>query len=392
MLRILYSRYWPLLAKLTPLVVFVLYVAAVLLAAQHLGVSNPYTRYALASVVIQSSTLVLITCGLLANKWFGVRLDARRQRRADRIEEQMVGFALSCQSEEGLLSYAQLYPMEFLKVWESSLTTLKGSARERVLGLFSKTSLDQRLRAGVVGSDPGRAIWAISLLRELNQASSLQAVEAALDHPAESVRASACFALAAHGSDIQQEKVFALLPALPFWQRIVLFQQIQVDSPALEKYLSLAFRSPDRTVVLAALEFVLSRQRIQPVGKAAELAAAKDLEVRIKFFKALPLLATVEDPASLVVTGLADADWRVRAMASRACGSLHLSALTATLVANLSTSTHAAETGHIARALASLGGESLLRLHAFTNSYDDVTRAVTAEILERALVEPGGSR
>jgi hypothetical protein len=144
--------------------------------------------------------------------------------------------------------------------------------------------------------------------------------------------------------------------------------------------------------VLAALEFVLSRQRIQPVGSATELAASPDLEVRIKFFKALPLLATVEDPASLAATGLADVDWRVRAMAARACGSLHLSSLTAALAARLSTSEHAAETGHIARALASLGGESLLRLRSFTNSDNDMTRAVTVEVLEKALLTPGGSR
>ena len=391
MLRILYSRYWPWLAKLT-LAILVLYLAVVLLVGQRLTLKNPYIRYALASVVIQSSTLFLVTAGLLANKWIGVRLDVRRQRREDRIAEQMVEFALGHRSEEGLPGYAQRYPAEFLKVLESSFTTLKGSARERVLGLLAKTGLDQRLRARVMGSDPGRAIRAISLLRGLNQPSSMGAVEAALHHPADIVRASACFALAAHGSEIQQDKVFALLPALPFWQRIVLFQQIQADSQALEKYLSLAFRSPERTLVLAALEFVLSRQRIQPAGKVAELAAAKDLEVRIKFFKALPLLATAEEPASLVATGLADSDWRVRAMAARACGFLHLSELTATLAARLLTSTHAAETGHIARALASLGGESLLRLHSFTEPYDDMTRAVTAEVLERTLVLPRGSR
>jgi len=392
MLRILYSRYWPWLAKLSPLVILLLYLAAVLLVAQRLTLSNPYIRYALASVVIQSSTLFLVTVGLLANKWIGARLDIRRQRRADRIAEQMVGFALGHRSEEELPWSAQRYPAEFLKVLESSLTSLKGSTRERVLGLLVKTGLDQRLRARVMGSDPGRAIRAISLLRELNQPTSMRAVEAALHHPVETVRASACFALAAHGSEIQQEKVFALLPALPFWQRIVLFQQIQTDSPALEKYLTLAFRSPERTLVLAALEFVLSSQRIQTAGEVTKLAAAKDLEVRIKFFKALPLLATAEDPTSLVATGLADSDWRVRAMAARACGSLHLSELTSTLAARLLTSTQPAETGHIARALASLGGESLLRLHSFTEPYDDVTRAVTAEVLERALVLPGGSR
>jgi hypothetical protein len=106
----------------------------------------------------------------------------------------------------------------------------------------------------------------------------------------------------------------------------------------------------------------------------------------------LPLLATAEDPANLAATGLADADWRVRAMAARACGSLHLSSLTATLAAKLSISEQAAETGHIARALASLGGESLLRLRSFANSSNDMTRAVTVEVLERALLSPGGSR
>jgi len=391
MLRVLYSRYWPWLAKLTPLAAFVLYVAAVLLVGRRLTLPNLYSRYALAWVVVQSSALFLLTAGLLVNKWVGVRLAHRRQLREDQIAEQMVGFALRNQPESGLLRYAQRYPREFLKVWEGSLTSLKGSARERVLALLPRTHLDQQLQAKVVGTDPGQAVWAISLLRELNQVGSLQTIEEALQHPAETVRASACFALAAHGSDLQQEKVFALLPTLPFWQRIVLFQQIQ-DSPALEKYLALTFRSPDRTVVLAALEFVLSRQRIQTVGSVRELAVSPDLEVRIKFFKALPLLATKEDPASLAASGLADVDWRVRAMAARACGSLHLSSLTATLAAKLSMSEHAAETGHIARALASLGGESLQRLRSFTNSDNDMTRAVTAEVLERALLSPGGTR
>jgi hypothetical protein len=394
MLRLLYSRYWPVLAKLAPLVIFVLYVAAVILLAQHLTLENRYTRYAVASVVVHSGTLFLITGGLLVNKWIGVRLDARRQQRSDQIAKQMVSFALSNQpdeSDEVLYSYARQYPIEFLQVWESSVGTLKGSARERVLALVPKTGLDARLRAAVVGSDPGRAIWAISLLRELSQ-TSLEAVEEALHHPAEMVRASACFTLAAHGSEIQQEKVLALLPTLPFWQRIVVFQQIPAESPALEHYLSLAFRSTDRTVVLAALEFVLSRQRIQPAGRATDLATAKDLEVRIKFFRALPLMATAEDSASLAAIGLADEDWRVRAMAARACGSLHLSSLTEALSSRLSTSKQPAEIGHIARALVSLGQASLLRLHAFTSSHDEVTRAVTTEVLEKALLSPGGSR
>jgi HEAT repeat protein len=389
---LLYSRYWPLVEKAVPLAVFVLYVAAVLVVGKHLTPDNLYARYALACVLVQSSTLMLVTAGLFAGKAIALRLGARRQRRMDRIAEQMVRYALSSETEAALLENADRYPAEFLKVWEGSLTTVRGPARERVVNLLSKTGLDQRLRSRVAGADPGRAVWAISLLRELNEPSSLRVIEEALAHPAETVRASACIALAAHGSETQQDKVFALLPALPFWQRIVLFQQVRADSPALDKYLSHAFRSADHTVVLAALEFVLSRQRMQPVGSAAGMASASDVEVRIKFFKALPFLATAEDPASLVETGLQDPDWRVRAMAARACGALRLAPLTAILVERLAASEQAAEVGHLARALASFGGESLLRLRAFTTSNNDLTRSVTAEVLEKAMLAPGGLR
>jgi hypothetical protein len=33
-----------------------------------------------------------------------------------------------------------------------------------------------------------------------------------------------------------------------------------------------------------------------------------------------------------------------------------------------------------------------LRLRSFTNSDNDMTRAVTVEVLEKALLSPGGSR
>jgi hypothetical protein len=58
-MRVLYSRYWPLLAKLAPLAAFVLYVSAVLFVGRRLTLPNLYSRYALAWVMVQSSTLLL---------------------------------------------------------------------------------------------------------------------------------------------------------------------------------------------------------------------------------------------------------------------------------------------------------------------------------------------
>jgi hypothetical protein len=197
--------------------------------------------------------------------------------------------------------------------------------------------------------------------------------------------------LAARGSRQAQERVLRELPRLPFWQRVVLFQQIPGDSPTLCEYLAGAFQTGDDTTVLAALEFVLSRQRLQPVGPASRLAGSTSIEVRIKFFRALPFLATDEDPVELIAQGLDDTDWRVRAMSARACGALGITSLGSFMAQRFARATHPVEAGHLARALTTLGADSWRLLKEFTVAENEVTRAIAAEVIEKHLahVQPG---
>ena len=224
------------------------------------------------------------------------------------------------------------------------------------------------------------------MLRQINDAGSLQALERALDHPSETVRASAYIALISNGSPEQQRRVFDQLARLPFWQRVVLFQQIRDDSPTLRSYVIRAFQSADSSMILVALEYILSRQRMQMAGSISRVAASEDVEVRIKLFKTLPLLIAEEDPGTLIETGLSDSDWRVRAMAARACGALHLSSLVPMLAERFGTCTHPVEAGHLAQALAAFQGDALRRLQAFTVSDSDMKRAIAGEVLERNLL------
>ena len=210
-------------------------------------------------------------------------------------------------------------------------------------------------------------------------------IEKALGHPAEVVRAAARITIAARGCSESQDRVLNQLPSLPFWQRIVLFQQIPADSRALRDYLTQAFLTGDDTVVLAALEFVLSRQRLQPVSRANRLACSPSAEVRIKFFKALPFLATDEDTAVLIRRGLDDPDWRARAMTARACGVLRIASLGSELARRFAQATHPVEAGHLARALAALEGDYWQRLQEFTVAGNEMTRAVATEVIEKHL-------
>src|SRR5205823_10004788 len=122
-------------------------------------------------------------------------------------------------------------------------------------------------------------------------------------------------------------------------------------------------------MILTGLEFVISRQRLLPITNTHHLAASPDLEVRIKYFKALPLFpADAESTPSVLRSGLADSDWRVRAMAARACGLLRVSSLVPQLLESIGAAKTSAEAGHAARALAAIGGEARNSLQALSSS------------------------
>jgi hypothetical protein len=391
MARLLYSRYWQTTQRLLPIIVLALYVMSILVTALLFSwLADQSVRYALACVVVQTVSLLLLTAGLVAGKIIETRWNDRRRRRIDQISDLMAQYSSGAESQVKLLEAASAHSSEFLEVWEASLTRLKGSCRLRVEGLLHETGLDRVLVSRLGDRDPGRVLVAISLLRKLDNP-SMEATEKALAHPADVVRMAARITLAARGSRQAQERVLRELPRLPFWQRVVLFQQIPDDSPALYEYLARAFRAGDDTTVLAALEFVLSRQRLQPLGPASRLVGSTSIEVRIKFFRALPFLATDEDPVQLITQGLDDKDWRVRAMSARACGSLGIASLGSLMAQRFARATHPVEAGHLARALSTLNGDSWRRLKEFTVAENEVTRAIAAEVIEKHLahIQPG---
>jgi hypothetical protein len=391
MARLLYSRYWQTTQRLLPIIVLALYVMSILVTALLFSwLADQSVRYALACVVVQTVSLLLLTAGLVAGKIIETRWNDRRRRRIDQISDLMAQYSSGAESQVKLLEAASAHSSEFLEVWEASLTRLKGSCRLRVEGLLHETGLDSVLVSRLGDRDPGRVLFAISLLRKLDNP-SMEATEKALAHPSDVVRMAARITLAARGSRQAQERVLRELPRLPFWQRVVLFQQIPDDSPALYEYLAGAFQTGDDTTVLAALEFVLSRQRLQPVGPASRLAGSTSIEVRIKFFRALPFLATDEDPVQLITQGLDDKDWRVRAMSARACGSLGIASLGSLMAQRFARATHPVEAGHLARALTMLDGDSWRRLKEFTVAENEVTRAIAAEVIEKHLahIQPG---
>src|ERR1700736_3847058 len=169
MARLLYSRYWPSAQRLLPVVVLALYVLSILVMALLFArLADQFVRYALACVAVQTVSLLLLTAGLVAGKIIATRWSDRRQRRIDHISDLMAQYSSGAESQAQLLEAAHAHSSEFLEVWEASLTRLKGSCRLRVEGLLHETGLDRVLLSRLGDRDPGRVLFAISLLRKLD--------------------------------------------------------------------------------------------------------------------------------------------------------------------------------------------------------------------------------
>ncbi len=382
--RLLYSRYWPTFERVLPLAALVVYLAGVVITAGMFSIDDTYVRYALACVVVQAVSLLLLSAGLIGGKRIAVTRGERRQRTVDRISSLFAQFSFDPVCRPDLLSAAREHPSEFLDVWQESLSRLKGSSRQRVEEILIETGLDQQTVGELANPDPGQVLRAIALLRKMENP-PLAALEKALDHPADVVRMAARITIIARGSSQGQERILSQLSGLPFWQRVVLFQQIPADSSALQHYLTLAFEAGEETEMLAALEFIISSQRLQPIRAVKRLAGSSSVEVRIKFFKALPFLASDEDTVPILQLGLDDLDWRARAMAARACGVLRVASLGPELLRRFACATNPVEASHLAGALAALQGDAWRRLQEFTRADNDMTRAIATDVIEKHL-------
>lgn len=388
MLRLLYSQHWPKIAALLGVVSMLCLVGLVYVVSTRFSeIPDPFVRYALTFVSVQIALLLSLSAGLIVVKQIGLRRSRARDLTLNRLNELLAQYTMGEEVTQTLLQEAEIHPNEFLDIIENSLRILKGSAQRRVQQLLERSDAYQDLLRRTVDHNPNQALKAISLLRKVNNPECQAAIEQALSHKTPIVQMAARTAVLSGHSERAQWRVLEDLPRLAFWHRLVLFHQISSDSPVLMQFLSRAFSSQEVEMILTALEFVISRQRLLPITNTHHLAASPNLEVRIKYFKALPLFpADPERTPSVLRSGLADSDWRVRAMAARACGLLRVSSLVPQLLESISASKTSAEAGHAARALAAIGGEARNSLQALSSSGSEMIHRIISEVMEREIL------
>jgi HEAT repeat protein len=357
------------------------YAACVLIVANWLEIDEPVLRYAIAFILVQIAIQAALIIGLVVSKHARSRHETARAGRVRRLQELLAAPDASAEAA----SASVRWPDEFLTVAANALEMLAGSERRRVAGLLQTSApFDKLLREAGQGG-PGRVIRAISLLGRIESPEARAVVRRAVQHPAEAVRRAARKAVVISGEEDARCEVLDGLCALPFWERIILFQLLAAD-PALHTFLAEALTSEDDERILVALEFILTRQRLLLVRTPARLAQSPNLEVRIKFFRALPFLRLEEDACSVIEPGLRDADWRVRAQAARACGSMRVGRLAPRLLEMCGAFDDPAEAAHAARALSALGGAGWNRLQEVAATGDGAGRRIAAEVMERRML------
>jgi len=383
MTRLIYSRNWPRIAKLLVVTILIAYIGAVTVAAQWLDyIGDPFIRYTTAFLIVQFSFLALLALFLVIGKHLRVNWEWRRAARVRKFEELLS----NSDSETAVLEAARKWPDEFLTVVHYTLQSIRGSARQRVVHLLEASALYPKLLKQTLSRNPDRAIRAISLLGQLNTPEAHAAVCRGLEHPAETIKQAARKAIM-QGSDPEaQRKLLESFSQLPAWQRLLMLHFAPSDETLLPEFVSEALESGTETRILIALEMVLTRQRLLTSPVSLELAQSANPEIRIKFFKALRFLRLQGDVMKALQRGLADSDWRVRAMAAQACGQFRAAALAGRLLEMCRKFENRAEAAHAARALAALGGEGWLRLQEVANSKTDIARQIATEAVERHML------
>ncbi|HYW46350.1 MAG TPA: HEAT repeat domain-containing protein [Bryobacteraceae bacterium] len=377
--------YSPHFRRIEPLLVsgtLACYAACVLAVAGWLrGVDDPMVRYALAFIVVQIAIQAGLILGLVVSKDLRSRRDRARAARRRSLEELLA----RPDSSRETLEMAAEWPDDFLSVVENAMHALAGSARRRIAELLEASAPYRQLLIEAAGASPGPVIRAVNLLGRLENPGARAAVGRCLKHRAEAVRRAARKAIVIGGEEDARRQVLEGVCSLPFWERIILFQLVPADS-MLHDFLAKGLASDDDERILVALEFVLTRQRLLLFPVPVKLAQSRNVEVRIKFFRALPFLRLEEEVDSVLEPGLHDPDWRVRALAARACGYLRAEALVWRLLEMCASFDDPAEAGHAARALAALGGEGWDRLQEVVASGRGTGHRIAAEVIERRML------
>ncbi len=380
------SRHWNAFVRVAVVSLLAGFCGLVWLAHRNLGgIRDPALRLALSFIGVQLALLLSMTVALVAAKHFQNIRSASRRKRLLEAEQVLTEFATGG-PEAPLLVNARRFPDEFLSAIDRTLDWLRGNSRDRVVELFEKTGLFTRTLHDTVHPEPHRALRAILLLAKMPSARAQQALGVAMEHPEPVVRMAALRSVVAIGSPEARVHVLDVLPKLGLWEKLVLFQSVPYNDPMLEQFLQRAIRSNQDDMILVALECILCRQRTVPVWADPGLMQSGNVEVRIKFFKALPYLHIDGDPLGLLATGLDDADWRVRAMAAKSCAHFRDPALSGRLMDLIASSSQQAEVHHAARALAAMGGHGIEWLSVLKRSDREMIRRTVSEALEQRLL------
>lgn len=380
------SRHWNAFVRVAVVSLLAGFCGLVWLAHRNLGgIRDPVVRLALSFIGVQLALLALMTVVLAVVKYVqNIRSVARRKRLLD--VEQLVTEFTTGGSETLLLADAKRFPEEFLSAIDRTLDWLRGDSRNRLIRLFEKTDLYKRTLFDTIHPEPHRALRAILLLAKMPSEITHDAVEAGMVHPEPVVRMAALRTVVAFGRPEARIHVLGFLPRLALWEKLVLFQSVPHNDPMLEQFLQRAIRSNQDDMILVALECILCRQRTVPVWADPRLTQSSNVEVRIKFFKALPYLHLDGDPLGLLASGLDDSDWRVRAMAAKSCAHFRDPALSGRLMDLIASGGHQSEVHHAARALAAIGGQGLEWLSLLKRSDQEMIRRTVSEALEQRLL------
>ena len=387
MYRVFYSHYWPWFAGSWVVLIFGVYIGTVVAAGElFVNVFDPFVRYMLAFIAVQAAILVLLILCLVLWKISLTRRERESQSRTDHFRELLAGFTVGETQADKVLEMAGKFPREFLETAEEALRGLKGSARAQMESLVLKSKPYRDLfRPGSIRS-PRQLLQSLSLLPLLGNTDSESALECSLSHSSPIVRLAAQITSLRCGNWNTRLKVLQAIPRLPFWEKIHVYLQFPNDCSLVAEFLEKALHSSHDDDVICALEFIISHGKLVTVPVPDSLAESSNREIRIKYFKAFHLYSSQGSTLSVLRKGLADEDWRVRAMSARACGLIKLTALIPELlgmVAQVRTST---EARRAAKALATLGGEAHRQLLNLKLTSPDTVHRIIAEAVEQEML------
>lgn len=385
---LLHSSHWAIVARVAAVVLLALFLLATWWTAGfYSSFGNRIVQYALAFITVQVALLLLVAAGLMVAKTIILRLEKVREAWQRAIEQLLTEALLFQRNQEGLLAACKRHPEQAEAAFGLALRRLRGEVRMEAERLFIESGLYDRLVKDILSKNPNRALFAVTLIREVDTDAAREGIRAALLHPFPIVRLAARVAVLKNGSDQARREVLDHVGTLPFWQRLALFHYVPNDSGLIREYLEHALASRDEEAMLAALEFVLTRQKGFPLSDHVpwKLQQSKNVEVRIKLFKTLPFLSAARNAAGVVKAGLEDPDWRVRSMAARAAGILRVEESKGRLLGIAAGSGSLVEVAHAARAALMLRDDATLELEQLAVRCNPERAAVLTQILSEAL-------